>query len=60
MGLFTNIKNIFKKEEVKENNDLKVYEDGLSKTRESFVSRLANLTLNHNKIAVYIRNNIGL
>ena len=50
MGLFTNIKNILKKEEVKENNDLKVYEDGLSKTRESFVSRLVNLTLNHNKI----------
>ena len=50
MGLFKNIKNIFKKEETKENNDLKVYEEGLSKTRESFVSRLANLTHNHNKI----------
>ena len=50
MGLFKNIKNIFKKEETKENNDLKVYEEGLSKTRESFVSRLANLTRNHNKI----------
>ena len=50
MGLFKNIKNIFKKEETKESNDLKVYEEGLSKTRESFVSRLANLTRNHNKI----------
>lgn len=51
MGLFKNIKSIFKKEEKQEDNgDIKVYEEGLSKTRESFVSRLANLTLNHNKI----------
>lgn len=52
MGLFKNIKNIFKKEE-KENieaSDIKVYEEGLSKTRESFVSRLVNLTLHHSKI----------
>ncbi len=51
MGLFKNIKSIFKKEEKQEDSgDIKVYEEGLSKTRESFVSRLANLTLNHNKI----------
>ena len=53
MGLFKNIKNIFKKEikeEQKENSDVKVYEEGLTKTRESFVSRLANLTLHHSKI----------
>ena len=51
MGLFKSIKNIFKKEEKKEeNSDVKVYEEGLTKTRESFVSRLANLTHNHNKI----------
>ena len=51
MGLFKNIKNLFKKEEIKEEtNDVKVYEEGLTKTRESFVSRLANLTLHHNKI----------
>ncbi len=52
MGLFKSIKNLFKKEEEKENinNDVKVYEEGLSKTRESFVSRLANLTMHHNKI----------
>ena len=52
MGLFKNIKNIFKKdkEEKHENNDVKVYEKGLSKTRESFVSRLSNLTLHHSKI----------
>ena len=50
MGLFKNIKSIFKKEESSETNDVKVYEKGLSKTRESFVSRLANLTLHHSKI----------
>ena len=52
MGLFKNIKNLFKKEkeDVKENNDVKVYEEGLTKSRESFVSRLANLTLHHKKI----------
>ena len=53
MGLFKNIKNIFKKEEKeskKENSDVKVYEEGLTKTRESFVSKLANLALHHSKI----------
>ncbi len=51
MGLFKSIKNIFKKDKEKEEkSDVKVYEEGLSKTRESFVSRLANLTLHHNKI----------
>ncbi len=60
MGLFKNIKNLFKKEENKpevkdgkkqeEQSDVKVYEEGLTKTRESFVSRLANLTLRHSKI----------
>ena len=53
MGLFKNIKNIFKKEKEeskKEDSDVKVYEEGLTKTRESFVSRLANLALHHNKI----------
>lgn len=53
MGLFKNIKSIFKKEEkesVTKKSDIKIYEEGLTKTRESFVSRLANLTLHHNKI----------
>ena len=49
MGLFKNIKNIFKKEK-EDNEDIKVYEEGLTKTRESFVSRLANLSLHHSKI----------
>lgn len=55
MGLFKNIKNLFKKEiNEKENRqeqaDIKVYEEGLTKTRENFVSRLVNLTLHHKKI----------
>jgi len=37
-----------KKEEVKEN--VKIYEKGLTKTRENFVSRLINLTKKYNKI----------
>ena len=48
MGLFGNIKNLFKKE--KRDEDVKVYEEGLSKSRENFVSKLANLTKRHNKI----------
>ena len=57
MGLFKNIKNLFKKEDSKKEetvkekeSDVKVYEEGLTKTRESFVSRLANLALHHSKI----------
>ncbi len=37
-----------KKEEVKES--VKVYEKGLTKTRENFVSKLINLTNRHNKV----------
>jgi len=65
MGFFSKIKNIFQSEEkevqienenakketkqtVKE--EVKVYEKGLTKTRESFVSRLVNLTKMHSKI----------
>lgn len=48
MGLFNNIKNLFKKEEKKE--DVKTYEDGLSKSRDNFISRLANLTKSHKRI----------
>ena len=51
MGLFKNIKNLFKKEEQKENKEeVKIYEEGLTKTRETFVSKLVNLTKRHNKI----------
>ena len=64
MGLFSNLKNLFKKdkeeiekldeeekielEEKKE--EVKVYEKGLTKSRESFVSKLANLTNKYKKI----------
>ncbi len=63
MGLFSNIKNLFKKDKEKEvlteeekkeveerKEEVKVYEKGLSKSRESFVSRLANLTNKYHKV----------
>ena len=63
MGLFSNIKNLFKKDKAKEvlteeekkeveerKEEVKVYEKGLSKSRESFVSRLANLTNKYHKV----------
>ena len=64
MGLFSNIKKLFKKdkEEIEQLNEeekieleekkeeVKVYEKGLSKSRESFVSKLANLTNKYHKI----------
>ncbi len=64
MELFSSIKNLFKKDKEKEENlteeekieveerkeEVKVYEKGLSKSRESFVSRLANLTNKYHKI----------
>ena len=48
MGLFKSIKGIFKKDK-KEVED-SVYDSGLTKTRESFVSRLSNLSIHHKKI----------
>lgn len=66
MGIFNKIKKMFQSEEnieTKEmkcedkkvvedskNNSLKVYEKGLSKSREGFVSKLANLTNKYKKI----------
>ena len=49
MGLFGNIKNLFKKKDNKD-EEVKVYEEGLTKSRENFVSRLASLTSRHKKI----------
>jgi fused signal recognition particle receptor len=53
MGLFSKIKNIFQKEEVKkeenQQEEIKIYEKGLTKTRESFVSKLVNLTNKYHK-----------
>ena len=62
MGLFSNLKNLFKKEKEEDltkeeqeiieekKEEVKVYEKGLSKSRESFVSKLANLTNKYHKI----------
>lgn len=52
MGLFSKIKSVFGKEEKKpeEQKEIQVYEKGLTKTRETFVSRLVSLTKNHSKI----------
>lgn len=52
MGLFNNIKNLFKKKEEKNNNNEEVskYEKGLSKSRDNFVSKLINLTNKYHKI----------
>ena len=50
MGLFGNIKNLFKKKEIKEDEETKVYEEGLTKSRDNFVSKLVNLTKRHSKV----------
>lgn len=47
MGLFDKFKNIFQKEEVKET---KLYDKGLEKTRNNFLTALLNLNKNHNKV----------
>ena len=46
MGLFDKIKNVFKKEE----KSINTYEKGLSKTRKSFVNKLANLSKEYGEI----------
>ena len=53
MGLFNKIKNTFKKEKKEESvnneNEIKIYDQGLTKTRENFVSKLVNLTNKYSK-----------
>ena len=44
-----NVQVVEKKEELK-NNSVKVYEKGLTKSRQGFVSKLANLTNKYNKV----------
>ena len=46
MGLFDKIKNVFKKED----KSVNTYEKGLSKTRKSFVNKLANLSKEYSEI----------
>ena len=48
MGLFDKIKNIFTN--TKPTEVTKKYEEGLSKSRNSFTSKLANLTKSHSKV----------
>ena len=45
-------KNLFKKKDKKEEEkkSVKIYEKGLTKTRQGFVSKLANLTTKYNKV----------
>lgn len=51
MGLFNKIKSIFKKEETKEEKEeVKLYDEGLSKTRDNFVNRLMTLNNKTKKI----------
>lgn len=47
MGLFSKIKNVFKKED---KQAVETYEKGLSKTRKSFVNKLANLSKEYSEI----------
>ena len=78
MGIFSNIKKMFKKEEDKETTNssittenknesetekqeeekIKLYDKGLSKSRENFVDKLINLNNKTKKIIEYI-NNVG-
>jgi len=46
MGLFNNIKNLFKK-----NKDTDKYEEGLSKSRDEFVSKLSLLGIKYTKVS---------
>ncbi len=51
MGLFDRLKKNFKKTENKEEvKEVKLYDEGLTKTRDNFVSKLVNLTNKHHKI----------
>ena len=53
MGIFNNLKKIFKKEENKDTNnkeEIKLYEKGLSKTRDNFVNKLMVLNNKNKKI----------
>lgn len=50
MGFFNKLKRVFKSEEKLEKEDVKIYEKGLTKSRENFVSKLINLTNKYNKV----------
>lgn len=51
MGIFDRIKKSFKKEQAtEETKEVKRYDEGLTKTRDNFVSKLVNITNKYNKI----------
>ena len=54
MGIFDRLKQTFKKEEKQKNKEekeeIKLYDQGLTKTRDNFVSKLVNITSKYNKI----------
>lgn len=50
MGIFDKIKNSFKKENKEIKEEVKLYDKGLTKTRDNFVSKLVNITNKYNKI----------
>ena len=51
MGLFDKLKKGFKKEtNTEEKKEIDLYDKGLTKTRDNFVSKLVNLTDKHHKI----------
>jgi len=55
MGIFDRLKKTFVKESKKEevnnlNEEIKIYDKGLTKTRDNFVSKLINITNKYNKI----------
>lgn len=53
MGIFDRIKNTFKKEKINDNKkkeEINLYDKGLTKTRDNFVSKLVNLTNKHKKV----------
>ena len=52
MGLFDKLKKTFKKESIEkeEKKEIKIYDKGLTKSRDSFVSKLVNITNKYSKI----------
>ena len=50
MGLFDKIKSVFKKEEVKEKEEVKLYDKGLEKTRVEFTSKLGKLSKKYRQV----------
>ena len=50
MGIFDRIKKSFKKDVKEDNTEVKLYDKGLSKSRDNFVSKLVNITNKYSKV----------